>query len=195
MGLSRLKHPDPALDGLNAKQISFVEHFLSEEIFGNATQAAKAAGYKMGGVTDNSRNAWQLLNHPEVSRAIATRLSMRLSSGDGNAIKTALARLARADMSNFLSVEDVKGEDGKIVSRFVLDAAKARAAAAIGQIKEYRVINGNVVLKLHDPLPALQVLAKMEGMLKDQVEHSGKVQFHPITLDGDKELTAESRFN
>jgi phage terminase small subunit len=195
MGLSRLKHPDPALDGLNAKQISFVEHFLSEEIFGNAQQAAKRAGYKMGGVTDNSRNGWQILNHPEVSRAIATKLQRRLASGDGDAIKTAVARIAMADMSNFLSVEEVEGADGEITSRFVIDAAKARDALAIGQIKEYRETYGNVSLKLHDPLPALQILAKIVGLVKDQVEHSGKVQFHPITLDGDKELTAESPFN
>jgi phage terminase small subunit len=188
MALSTLtiKDDDPRLSGLTVKQRAFVRNFLSEgDCYGNATTSALKAGYKQP--EKGSLNAHQTLNHPNVQRAMAAIMAEQLAAPDGMALKSALARIARSDMSNFLSVT----EDG----RFEIDAIKARDAAAIGQIKEYRDTEHGVVIKLHDPRPAIETLAKILGLLKDRVEHSGEVRFNPITLDGDKEVTADSRFN
>lgn len=176
MPAAKNKIPDHWADGLTQRQIDFVTAYLSPERLGNATQSAIAAGYK-------SDNGWQILNQPAVQRAIATRVSQRLAGCDGDAIKSALAMLARSDMSNFVSVDG----EGKLT----LDWVKARDAAALGQIKQVTIKpTGEVTIKIHDPRPALEILAKIMGMLKERVEHSGEVKFNPITLDGDKDLDA-----
>lgn len=168
------------IDGLNPKQAAFVAHYCGDLADGanlsNATASAKAAGYSGTSYTALSSAGSRLLNNPAVARAIAERLARRLAV-EGEAIRTALARLAMSDMSNFLSVD----EAGKPS----IDWTKALQAAAIGQIRRFHLAaDGAVTIVLHDPRPALEVLAKIAGLYADH-HVSQSVQFNMITFEGD----------
>jgi hypothetical protein len=172
-------------DGLTQKQRLFVMHLLGAA-GGNASKAAKLAGYSdshekaLGALSSRTRAM------PHVQAAIDRELARRQLTPDD--IVGGLFARARANLGNFYRRDD----DGKLV----FDLEHAADLGAMGQLKEIReeVIKGGdgpaVVIsrtvKIHDPVPALTTLAKIQGMLKDKVEHSGTVKFNPITLDGDK---------
>lgn len=179
---SRIKNAPPDriwTEGLNDRQVLFVQHYMHIDTLGDAQAAARAAGY--GFEAGKQINAHQVLNKPLVQKAIATLRSERIAQLDCDAIKQALARLTLADMANFVSVEEVEvpltdeekaaGKMPRMVSVPYLDWAKARDAAAIGQIKEFKIgKDGEIHIKIHDPRPALETLSKIAGLLQDRVD-------------------------
>lgn len=199
--MSRSRSRVKSAEGLTPRQIRFVELFLSEgETLGNAKECAKRAGYGSG---DEGKwiNGYQVLNNPAVQEAIANRISRRLASLEGDAIKSALARLARADMSNFITVEEIEipptaeelasNPDAKPKKRTYpfIDWAKARDAAALGQIREFRETAEGFIIKVHDPRPAIETLAKIAGLLKERVDVTSgdkPIQPEPQPFDHDR---------
>lgn len=153
-------------DGLNMRRRAFVEHITSDS-FGNATRSAELAGY----ASDNRKaleiTACRLLGNARVQEAIRGRLAEVRMTAEWT--RRAIADYARASMADFMRVEG--GE-------LVMDWDMAAAAGAIGHIREVRedLLPGqdgkrtDVVkrtFKIRDPMPALALLAKMNGLVND----------------------------
>jgi hypothetical protein len=167
-------------EGLTILQARFVEIFVGKG-GGDATAAAEEAGYYAENRQALRNQAHRLMNLPHVSRAIQRRVAAQICSRKGQAIEEILQTLSLSDMRNFITV----GEDG--IPQ--MDFAKARDNAAIGQIREFRaegITDGTglrpfkVTVKLHDPRPALEILARIYGLLIDRkdITSDGK----PITV-------------
>lgn len=152
-------------DGLTIRRRMFVEA-ITGPATGNATKAARMAGYADSNSKSLGATAARLLGFVSIQKAIArTMASRRL---DPQSVKIGIAEIATSDMSNFLRVED---------GQPVFDWNAAAAAGAIGQIKEWvdeghDAGDGPVIIKrkfkIHDRLRALELLAKINGLLKDQ---------------------------
>lgn len=178
-------------DGLTPRQRLFVLAYCGPSGF-NATQAAVLAGYRDDNYNSLKVTAHHTLHKPLVQAAIAREMTKGCRGPEW--VENRLTQLAQSNMANFLKPT----EDGKSV---VLDMNQAAAVGAYGQIREIKeeviqVGDGPAVvikrtIRIHDPKPALETLARRHGMLKDNVEHTGEVKFHPITLDGDKEIADE----
>jgi phage terminase small subunit len=95
-----------------------------------------------------------------------------------------MARIAFADIRQVVSwrseVTEVKASEGggptKVLQSEVLllDSADLSAATAAAIAEVSRGTSGAIRVKLHDKPAALRDLARILGMLKDRVEHTGK---------------------
>lgn len=171
-------------DCLTEKQRRFVFFYMGEAA-GNATKAAQLAGYR-----DDNRNALAVTAHgtlrnPNVQRAIEAERGKRFGTMDD--VRRSIAAIANGNAADYLTPD----KDGNL--HLDLNAmAEAGALGLLQQVQEEqlkisdKVSTVKLKLKLYDRLKALELLAKMNGQLKEHVEHSGEVKFHPITLDGDK---------
>lgn len=169
-------------DGLTEKQRRFV-HFYMGEAAGNASKAASLAGYR-----DDNRNALgasacETLKKPNVQRALERERGKRFGSAEN--VRNSLAAIANGSASDYLRA-DAKGK-----MHLDLEAmAEAGALGLLQQVQEERLEVGNDVatvklkLKLYDRLKALELLAKMNGQLKDQVDHTGSVTLYTKELRG-----------
>lgn len=144
-------------DGLTIKQRLFVEA-ITGPAAGNATKAAKLAGYRSDNRVALAATAYENLRKPHVAKAIALALAKRRLTPEW--VQNRLADIANADMNNFLSLTD----SGMLLP----DYSKAVALGALGQMKEYDPETGKI--KVHDPSRALNTLAKMFGMLKENID-------------------------
>lgn len=153
-------------DGLTVKQRLFVAA-IAGPARGNATKAAEMAGYRADNRIVLASTASENLRKPHIQEAIALALAKRSATPDW--AKTTLVDMAKSSLSNFVSV----GNDGEPH----LDFAKAAAAGAIGQLKEFSadILPGEegeqkvirCKIKVHDRIAALGILLKLYGMLSD----------------------------
>lgn len=153
-------------DGLTIRRRAFVDA-LTGPALGNATKAAEIAGYASENRLSLGATAARLLGIVSVQRAIADALAARRLTPDWT--RNQIADVASASMAAFMTV----GPDGSPV----LDWEKAAAAGAIGHIREWKeeVVtagDGKVLtvlkrtFKLYDRMKALDLLAKMQGLVK-----------------------------
>src|SRR5207249_2615978 len=82
----------PEFAPLNDRQRRFAIEFVSQGS-GNATSAARAAGYRDSGTGNINRRAWELLRHPLVAKAIRAEIEATLGEGAPAAAAT-LRRIA-----------------------------------------------------------------------------------------------------
>ena len=126
---------------------------------GNIAQATKLAG--------RTKNWGQIvLNRPWVQDEIARIISAEYMT-PGWAMQR-LVTIAASSQANFITIK----EDGEKVT----DLRKAAALGALGQIKElteetrYDNDGGHVTVvkvKVYDPLPAIALILRVNGLLKD----------------------------
>lgn len=174
-------------DSLTHKQRLFVKFYVGEAS-GNASKAARLAGYRDDNSDSLKQTAHETLTKPYVQRAIAREMAKRFGSAED--VRNGIAEIANANAADYLK----PGADGKL--HFDLERmAEAGALGLIHRIEDdvLPVAGGDAViikrkLKLYDRLRALELLAKLNGQLIDRHEHRGVVKFNPITLDGDKEI-------
>lgn len=172
-------------DGLNLRRRAFVE-YITGAALNNATKAAELAGY----ASDNRQSLYQtasrLLSFVKVQEAIAHRLAEHRATNDF--ILNGVADLAGASMASFVTV----GPDGHPE----MDWAKAAANGAIGHVKEFReegfTAGGEKVtivkrtFKIYDRLKALELLAKMRGMIGvEPQEQERRVQRRAMRIGDD----------
>lgn len=165
-------------DGLTMRRRAFVEA-ITGIAMGNATKAARIAGYASDNTASLQNTASRLLGIVGVSRAIARKLAERRM--DPNTVRADIATLANSSMANF----------GKVVDgKFVVDWNAAAAAGAIGEIREVEMVEGadgtQIVrkFKIYDRTRAAELLAKMNGQLTEkhevrvsgQLDHEHRVQ-------------------
>lgn len=150
-------------DGLNIRRRKFVEA-ITGVAFGNATKAARIAGYADESLKALGITASRLLGNASVQRAISRATAAQ--GLDAKAVSIGIAEIAQTNMANFLRV----GDDGKPT----MDWPAASAAGAIGQIREWTEEGfehgGEVTIikrkfKIHDRLKALEILARINGQL------------------------------
>lgn len=160
-------------DGLTLRQRQFVEAIVGPA-GGNATKAARMAGYRDDNEKALGVTAHRMLGNARIQEAIGFAYAKLKCTPEW--CMNALYELTGASMSSFITVDE-KG-------RSTIDWIKANEAGALGQIKEYREEGhqlpgdeGLVVvkrsIKIHDRLAALQLYFKLIGVLKERHEHSG----------------------
>lgn len=160
-------------DGLTVRQRLFVEALIGK-CGGHGWKAAKEAGYS-DSTNDMLRvAACQLLNTPNVQRAIEKKIGQRFGSQED--IRNSVAAIANGNAADYLDIDD-KG-------KLVVSLEKLQAAGALGLLQEIREegfeADGKVTivkrkLKLYDRMKALELLAKLSGMLVERHKHEGDV--------------------
>ena len=161
-------------EGLTEKQRAFVDALIGPAA-GNATQAARMAGYRDDNYNSLRATASENLTKPNVQRYLAAARARKRLSPEW--VRDRLGELAGTTMADFMVVRDGKLE---------IDWGAASLAGAIGQVKEVTedILPGGdgkdeVIrrrMKLHNPIPALAVMAKVEGLITERIEHSGNVK-------------------
>lgn len=135
---------------LTDQQKVWLEHYL---ICWNASEAARKAGYKQPSLSGH-RN----IRNDKIRAEIDARLREKKMSAD-----EALARLsayAASDMTDFLQVNKMSGEA-------YLDMQRARSAGKLFLVKKYKETKYGAEVELHDPMRALELIARHHGVLKD----------------------------
>lgn len=161
---------------LTALQQSWLIEFLANG--GNATQAAKDAGYSA-----NSDQAFRVIghqnrHHDRIGALIADAFAAKVMSADEALWR--VSKLAEADMSDFLTFDE-EGEP-------VLDLSQAAARGVLHLIKDLDLerieevdddgtatVTTKAKIKLHDPQKALETILKAQGVYDDE-DASGQGQ-------------------
>lgn len=166
-------------DGLTERQRMFVAAYIGPAA-GNASRAAKMAGYSDSNSHVLQNTASRLLGFVGVQRALARARADKLGGPEWT--KAGIVEIADSNMAAFYKVNE-RGQK-------VLDMDAAYEAHAMGLVKEVHeeVISGGdgpvaVIkrrVKLYDRLAALQLLAKMHGMLVDRVEDVTPAKPSPV---------------
>lgn len=158
------KKPLKPKDSLNPKQIAFAVNY---SVSGNATDAAKKAGYKEDSA---AQQGCALLKNPHIQRLIAEEQSQRFKriQMDGDEVLARLAMLARTD------IRKVFDEKGSLKNPATLDDVTAFQVASI----EAQLVFGDDgappeeirKIKLRDPTPALRLLAQHHKLIGAEVQ-------------------------
>lgn len=167
--------PEPPGDGrprqkrqLTAKRKRFADLLLTDPRL-SVTEAAKQAGFS---AKTAAQIGHQLLRDPEVQEYLdvgRAKLAEDLEVS-AEAIKADIDRVANLNPKRLFEVKD-----GITIPK-PIDQLTDDEAALIKEIKVTMTPYGpNVNYKMHDRLVARTVQAKMKGLLKDQVEHSGVI--------------------
>ncbi len=177
--------------GLRPKQLLFVKEYLIDK---NATRAAKAAGY-------SAKTAYAMgsenLSKPEIAAAIREGFEAQIKVSEAKAAKSGLTKerwlqelrlIAFANMDDFVTVDEEsriedRGENEEPlefkIQKINLTPTKDRKPGrgrVIKKITETQTQHGGSMgIELHSKLPALELLGKAYGWVKEQVEHSGEV--------------------
>jgi phage terminase small subunit len=155
-----------------AKQRKFAEEYLKDC---NATQAAIRAGYS------EKSAEWigpQLLGKTHVATYLSELRAAQTerTGSDADRIKEALRAIAFSDQRRYQKW----GPSGvNVLESSGLTNEEAMAVAEVSQT--ITDAGGTLKIRQHDKLKAIELLAKMEGLLRDKVE---------VTTPWDKELAA-----
>lgn len=167
------------------KQLLFIKEYLVDK---NATRAATAAGYS---ARNAGRIGHELLNktqiRQEIDRALAeeTKKVQKRVAKQGitkERIMKELALIGFADMKDFAVVNE-RGV------RLVTEAERRKGRSrVIKKLSESTSTNGgHQSVELNPKVPALELLAKLGGWIKEKVEHSGEgggpIQYADMTAD------------
>ncbi len=161
---------------LTEKQRRFVEAYVGEAR-GNATEAARLAGYKK----PHPQGA-ENIQKPTVKAGITDRLKIAAAAGDiPDATETLrlIGEVARGNIGDFL---DVTGRQA------VINMSKAEEAGKLHLIRDVEFGKGGIKIKLEPRLEALTLLARHHKLLTDKVDYNGEVC---VTFDGEDKLKDE----
>jgi phage terminase small subunit len=175
-------------DGMKPRWVAFVNAYCGEA-GGIAWRAAEIAGYNASNSNSIRTTASRLLTNANIQRAIARRMAERFGTPDD--VKHSIAEIARGNAADYVEWN----EHGQMQ----ISLEKLAASGQMGLIHEIREKGidsggGSIVvierkLKLYDKLRALELLAKINGQLRETVNHTGEytvkhVYHDPKTGDG-----------
>jgi phage terminase small subunit len=156
---------------LSLKQQLFVEAYLGEAK-GNATEAARVAGYKNPRISGSEN-----LTKP----AILARISERVSEAamPANEVLRLLSEQAFGSLEDFL---DLGTPDARypqaLQGKVKVDIRKAAQAGKLRLLKTYKDSpKDGIEITLHDPQAALVHLGRHHKLFTDKVEHTGGDEF------------------
>lgn len=163
---------------LNAKQKLFVQEYLVDK---NATRAAKVAGYApKAAYAMGAEN----LRKPQIAQAIAEGLALQTQAAQARAAQRGVTKerwlkelelIAFADMDDFAEITEAQSGNSQSVSMITTADRKKGRGRAIKKISETSTQHGGSIgLELHNKLPALELIAKAHGWVKDIHEHQGE---------------------
>lgn len=159
----------PTIKAFIEGDLTFQEALFIEFYLGNgfsAARAAEAANYRGLQHGAFGRVGKAVLKRDAVRRIIARRLAEHALTADE--ILAEWAEVAKADMSNFLSVR--RGEDpttGVEISVAVPDMAKADALGQLHLIKKAKIgADGSFTFEIRDQDKALEQIARHLGMFE-----------------------------
>lgn len=156
---------------LSDKQTAFAEAYVRNGQ--NGTRAAIEAGYSEASAANQ---AHRMMRNDEVRKAIDAGLAARRDSAEMLRAKIE-AELVAIGMSDLRDIATWGDETLTLIASADIsdEAAKAlREVVATTTSTEHGTTN-RLHVKQHDKLKALQLLAKMNGLVQDKVEHSGNV--------------------
>jgi len=158
--------------GLTARRKKFISEYLVDQC---ATQAAVRSGYSP---TRASTTGWELLQEPEVKSAIDRALDERIKENGitVDRILSELAMIAFSDLSDFVDISK-SGIVLKDVSNLPPKATKVLSEASQNKW-------GQVKIKLHSKIHALELLGKYLNLFKDRIALGGDPDAPPISVDG-----------
>lgn len=127
---------------LTAKQALFVEAYLGKAQ-GNATEAARLAGYK-GNAHTLQVVGGENLSKPVIAAAVAVRMTTKKEAMSADEVIEELTAVASCDWKDFVQIR--YGREGEII---------------------------DATLQLKDKLKALELLGKYHKLFTDKLEHAG----------------------
>jgi phage terminase small subunit len=165
---------------MNAKQQRFVTEYLVDQ---NGTQAAKRAGYP-GSYDALANRAYLLLKKDEIKSAIEKGLHAQNDAVIRRATISKEAWLNRLHAIAFSDIGDAFQPDAN--GKLTMTIQQMKSSGFSKLIRKMKVLpGGKVEVDLHSVMPALELIGKTFGWVKDHVEHSGAIG-EPITLDQDQ---------
>lgn len=152
-------------DGLSWRQIAFVEHYLGRARL-NATKAAELAGYSATSRASLACQGSRLLCNAKVQSRVRARV--RGLGLDPREVLARIGLLSGSSMGDMLTARDTK--DGEV--EIGLDLNVAAQNGALELIAEYTEEDGGEGIirrkvKVHNPKPYLDLLAKHYGLVAD----------------------------
>lgn len=149
---------------LSKKHQAFVNNFF---IFGmNGTDAYQATYPKASRETARA-NAADLLANTDIKAEIQARMEIMKMSGDEAIVR--LSDIARGSMEDFLVFQE-----GMRLP--ILDFKKAKEVGKLHLIKKLEYTKeGGIKFELYPADAAQRDIARVNGLYKDAVEHSGEV--------------------
>lgn len=160
-------------NGLTDKQEAFCQEYVKDS---NGAQAAIRAGYRVSSAKEiGSEN----LTKPNITKRVA-ELQEAIAKKNELTSEMIVKELMKIAFANKKGVAKwTKGGVEFIPS----DEMSDDDSATISEISETMTENGgSMKIKQHDKVKALELLAKIQGMLKDKVEVTGKVTLEDLVL-------------
>jgi hypothetical protein len=162
------------LGALPPRRQAFVIYYCSNGFRG--AKAARDAGYS----EHTARSiAHELLTFPDVQAAVQAR--MRLMHMGPEEVTARLSMIARADISEYISFHPDLGF-------LQLDLPRLKADGLGFLIKEIWDTSEGIRVKVHDSMAALDKIARIDGLLKEEVEHKGML----ITVNAEDVTAAKA---
>jgi len=161
---------------LTPQQQIFINEYLDHF---DIKRAADEAGYIDG--------YYEMIATPVVQTALAEAIKKRIGKGEVSEEKVLieLGKIAFTSMNDFVSWDNngVKVKDSKTLSEELASCVQEINISPTGRMK----------IKLYDKKPALELLTRIFGMLKDKVEHTGTIDHlhHKYDDFTDEELDQE----
>lgn len=166
---------------LNERQRRFVEEYLVDL---NATQAALRAGYSQKTAYSQGQ---RLLKNAEIAAAVKKRTDARIKRTDITAdfVLTELMKIAAANLTDFITI----GKRNRI-SIIPTQDVPADKLAALSGIKKGK--NGELEIKTHDKLRALEMLMKHLGLFdkSDGDDENSLAEFLKATKPTQEDIEA-----
>ena len=182
---------------LSLKQNLFVEFYLQtigEEGFhglrvGNATKAARLAGYAGNDVTLASVG-YENLRKPHIKAEIERRLTEVVMGS--NEVLVRLGKMARGfDKTKYIELKEtyvIKEKDGKVYRQFKgytlkFDLDQLQEDGFSHLIKSIKQsAQGGIDVEWHDQMAALVHIGRHHGSFKDITEWRGTVRYEDVSL-------------
>lgn len=143
---------------LSVKQQLFIEAYLGKAM-GNATEAARLAGYK-GNDNTLGQTGDQNLKKPKIAEAVAARLKVAKDCMQADEVLARLSEQARFSIDDFLNGMSV-------------DFNKARVAGKIHLVKSVKPTPNGLAVEFLDPQAALFKLGQYHKLFTEKHELSG----------------------
>lgn len=160
---------------LTQKQRLFVDAYI---VSGNATEAAKTAGYSAKTAAEQGH---QLLQNSSVAAEVEARQKQAADRADVDAarIRRELAAIAFSDLRDVAEWDD-DGVTLKSSSEISDEAARSLREVVVRQ----EHVDGDrgsrttkhITVKQHDKIRALELLGKDVGMFKDTLQLPGEIE-------------------
>ena len=149
---------------MTPRRLRFVENYTGKAM-GNATLAAKLAGYK-----DGAQEGWRLLQKKEIQVAVEKRMARALKRMGVDDLVKVLEDHASANLASYIEQKDHCEECGRYAPSFNLDALNADGLGHLLQEIRLNQKTGETTIKFQPVGPAIDKLLKVAGAYKPAVE-------------------------